>query len=251
MILGPVADHDLNTFDAVVRANLRGTFVVNQQAARQLSDGRAIVNFSSAAVGYPTPTYAAYAASKAAVDTITKVLARELREHNITVNAVAPGLERDSTPADIASIVAFLVSEDGHWVNGQVLRGDGEIVSPEPPARVPTRAPDWRDELPEARRASIKPTTEDTMSTIEVSNETSTQAPQTGTIYMKLERFPCGSPTSTGRSGSMRISAGGSTATFSVGEDSRVVQLTPPLLAGLDHLRQGGHDSPGRVHFRT
>ena len=151
MILGPVADYDLKMFDGLVRANVRGTFVVNQQAARRLRDGGAIVNVSTGAVGLPTPTYAAYAASKAAVDTITKVLARELRERNITVNAVAPGLERSSTHADIANVVAFLVSENGHWVNGQVLRGAGEIVSPEPQTRVSTRALDWRDELPEAR----------------------------------------------------------------------------------------------------
>ena len=68
------------------------------------------------------PTYAAYAASKGAVDAITPALARELSARDITVNAIALGLERPATPADIANLVAFLVSEDGRWINGQEIR---------------------------------------------------------------------------------------------------------------------------------
>ena len=122
MILGPVADYDLRTFDALHRTNARGTFVVNQQASLQLRDGGAIVNISSSAVGLALPTYAAYAASKGAVDAITPVLARELSARDITVNAIALGLERPDAVADVAELVAFLVSEDGRWVNGQVIR---------------------------------------------------------------------------------------------------------------------------------
>ena len=129
MTLGPIADYELATLDALLRANVRGTFVVNQQAARLLQSGGAIVNFSSVAVGLPTPTYAAYAASKAAVEAITRVLACELRGREITVNAVAPGLERSSTYADTANVVAFLVSKAGHSVNGEVIRATGGISS--------------------------------------------------------------------------------------------------------------------------
>lgn len=129
MSLGPIADYELATLDALLRANVRGTFVVNQQAARLLQSGGAIVNFSSVAVGLPTPTYAAYAASKAAVEAITRVLACELRGREITVNAVAPGLERSSTYADTANVVAFLVSKAGHSVNGEVIRATGGISS--------------------------------------------------------------------------------------------------------------------------
>jgi 3-oxoacyl-[acyl-carrier protein] reductase len=125
MTLGTVAGYDLQTFDALHRVNARGTFVVNQQASLQLRDGGAIVNFSSSAVGLALPSYAAYAASKGAVDAITPVLARELSARDITVNAIALGLERPATPADIANLVAFLVSEDGHCVNGQVIRASG------------------------------------------------------------------------------------------------------------------------------
>jgi 3-oxoacyl-[acyl-carrier protein] reductase len=120
--LGTVADYALETFDALHRVNARGTFVVNQQASLQLRDGGAIVNFSSSAVGLALPSYAAYAASKGAVEAITPILARELTARDITVNAIALGLELPATPADIANLVAFLVSEDGHWVNGQVIQ---------------------------------------------------------------------------------------------------------------------------------
>ena len=125
MIVGPVASYDLRPFDVLHRTNVRGTFVVNTQASLQLRDGGAIVNFTSSAGGLALPSYAAYAASKGAADAITPVLARELSARDITVNAIALGLERPATPADIANLVAFLVSEEGHGVNGQVIRASG------------------------------------------------------------------------------------------------------------------------------
>jgi 3-oxoacyl-[acyl-carrier protein] reductase len=127
MILGTVAGCDLQTFDALQRVNARGTFVVNQQASLQLRDGGAIVNFSSSAVGLALPSCAAYAASKGAVDAITPVLARELSARDITVNAIALGLERPGAVADVAELVAFLVGDDGRWVNGQVIRAKDVI----------------------------------------------------------------------------------------------------------------------------
>jgi 3-oxoacyl-[acyl-carrier protein] reductase len=129
MILGPVADYDLDAFDVLLRTNVRGTFVVNRQASRALRDGGAIVNCSSFVVGLGVATCAAYAASGGAVEAITAVLARELSEREITVNAVAPGVERPGAPVDIANVVAFLVSEDGHSVNGQVIGANRGISS--------------------------------------------------------------------------------------------------------------------------
>jgi 3-oxoacyl-[acyl-carrier protein] reductase len=125
MILGAVADYDLQTLDALHRLDARGTFVVNQQASLQLRDGGAIVNVSSSVVGLARPSHPAYAPSNGAVDAITPVLARELGARDITVNAIALGPELPTTPPDIANLVAFLVSEDGHWVNGQVIRASG------------------------------------------------------------------------------------------------------------------------------
>jgi len=136
----------------MLRTNVRGTIVVAQQAARRVGACGAIVTFSSAVVRLAQPTYAAYAASKGAVDAITLVLARELRGRDITVNAVAPGptatplfldgkdeatvehlaklapLERLGTPEDIARTVAFLAGPDGRWINGQVLAANGGIA---------------------------------------------------------------------------------------------------------------------------
>jgi 3-oxoacyl-[acyl-carrier protein] reductase len=152
MPLSPLSDLDLNVFDQVIRTNLRGTFVVDQQAARRVRRGGAIINFSSSLTILARPGYSAYAASKGGVEAITLILARELRGRDITVNAVAPGptatslfldgkdeatierlakqppLERLGTPADIAEVVAFLAGPGGRWVNGQVVRANGGIV---------------------------------------------------------------------------------------------------------------------------
>jgi 3-oxoacyl-[acyl-carrier protein] reductase len=122
LILAPVADYDLDSFDALQRTNVRGTFLVNRQALRQLRGGGAIVNFSNPVADMVVPNCAACAASKGAIEALTRVLARDLRGRDVTINAVAPGMERPGTPADIANLVAFLVSEDGHCVNGQVIR---------------------------------------------------------------------------------------------------------------------------------
>lgn len=85
-----LADLDLADFDEIHRVNVRGTFVVNQQAARRVREGGSIVNVSSSMVRVAPPALSAYAASKAAVDALTRILAKELRGRDITVNAVAP-----------------------------------------------------------------------------------------------------------------------------------------------------------------
>jgi 3-oxoacyl-[acyl-carrier protein] reductase len=152
MTLAPVAELDLDELDALHRTNIRGSFVVAQQAARRLRPGGALVTFSSSVVELAFPRYAAYAASKGAVEAMTLVLARELRGRDVTVNTVAPGptatalfldandqeaidrlskqppLERLGTPEDIAEVVAFLAGPAGHWVNGQIIRANGGIV---------------------------------------------------------------------------------------------------------------------------
>jgi 3-oxoacyl-[acyl-carrier protein] reductase len=149
MPLSPIDGGDLELFDKVIATNLRGTFVVLGQAARQVSPGGRIIAFSSSVIAKSFPTYGPYIASKAGVEGLVRVLANELRGRNITVNAVAPGpvatelfltgkaeaqieelrklppLERLGQPEDIASIVSFLAGPDGGWVNGQVLRANG------------------------------------------------------------------------------------------------------------------------------
>ncbi|HEX2131684.1 MAG TPA: SDR family oxidoreductase [Actinophytocola sp.] len=151
MLLSPLAELDLDVLDRMHRTNLRGTFVVGQQAARRVRPGGAIVNFSTSVTRLAMPGYAAYAASKGAVEAMTLILARELRGRDITANAVAPGptatalfldgkpqelidgiaaqspMERLGQPADIAEVVAFLVGP-GRWVNGQVIYANGGVI---------------------------------------------------------------------------------------------------------------------------
>ena len=152
MKLATVADSDEAMFDQQIAVNLKGSFNTMREAARRLRDGGRIVNFSTSVVGTRLETYGVYAATKAAVEAVTAILAKELRGRNITVNAVAPGpvatdlfligkspeliermakmnpMERLGTPEDIASVVAFLVGPDGGWINGQVLRANGGMV---------------------------------------------------------------------------------------------------------------------------
>lgn len=152
MSLATVAEMDDQSFDRMVAINLKGTFNALREGAKRLRNGGRIVNFSSTVIGLQLPTYAAYAATKAAVEAMTTVLAKEMRGRNITVNAVAPGptatdlflngkppevvermskappLERLGQPADIANVVSFLVSPQGGWINGQTLRANGGVL---------------------------------------------------------------------------------------------------------------------------
>lgn len=152
MALAPVAELKDEDFDRLFAINVKGSYNTMREAATRLREGGRIVNFSSSVVALLQPGYAAYAATKAAIEATTMVLARELRGRHITVNAIAPGptgtdlfldgkspelvdrlaklspLERLGTPDDIAAAVAFLAGPDGGWINGQVLRANGGVV---------------------------------------------------------------------------------------------------------------------------
>lgn len=152
MRLAPIAHSDDALFDAQVAVNLGGVFRGMREGARRLRDGGRIISFSSSVVGLYQPGYGVYAATKAAVEAMTHVLAKELGPRRITVNAVAPGpvetalflhgkteaqleaitkmipLGRLGQPADIAGLVAFLAGPDSGWVNGQVIRANGGTI---------------------------------------------------------------------------------------------------------------------------
>lgn len=152
MKLANIADTDDALFDQTIAVNLKGVFNVLREAARRLRDGGRIISLSSSVVGLLPTGYGVYAASKAAVETMSAILSKELRGRNITVNAIAPGptatrlfldgkpaevieclskaapLERLGQPDDIAGSIAFLAGPDGAWVNGQVLRVNGGII---------------------------------------------------------------------------------------------------------------------------
>lgn len=152
MMLSTLAEADDENFDRQIAVNLKGTFNTLREAAKRLRNGGRIVNFSTSVVGLKLESYAVYAGTKAAVETMTGIMAKEMRGREITVNAVAPGptatdlflngksdelvarmakmnpLERLGTPEDIAAAVSFLAGPDGAWINGQVLRANGGLI---------------------------------------------------------------------------------------------------------------------------
>ncbi|MGC2775855.1 MAG: SDR family oxidoreductase [Bradyrhizobium sp.] len=152
MALGAFAELSDADFARQFEVNVTGVFRTLREAARRLRDGGRIVNFSSSVVGLYQPRYGAYAATKAAVEAMTHVLAKELAARGITVNAVAPGptetdmfltgksdeqlramaamnpFGRFGQPREIAEAVAFLASPAASWVNGQILRVNGGVV---------------------------------------------------------------------------------------------------------------------------
>ncbi|PRY22322.1 SDR family oxidoreductase [Pseudosporangium ferrugineum] len=148
MILSPLAELDLDALDRMHRTNIRGTFVVAREAAGRVRAGGAIINFSTSVTRLHLPAYSAYAASKAAVEAISPILAKELRGRDITVNAVAPGptatalfldgksdqqiqqiagqnpMQRLGRPEDIAEVVSTLAGP-ARWINGQTVYVNG------------------------------------------------------------------------------------------------------------------------------
>ncbi|TPK11461.1 SDR family oxidoreductase [Mesorhizobium sp. B2-5-7] len=152
MKLSPIAQADDAFFDTQVAINLGGVFRGMREGAKRIRDGGRIVNFSSSVVGLYQPGYGVYAATKAAVEAMTHILAKELGARGITVNAVAPGpvetalftdgksaaqieatakmipLGRLGQPDDIAGVVSFLAGPDSGWVNGQIIRANGGVI---------------------------------------------------------------------------------------------------------------------------
>ncbi|PPA59210.1 SDR family NAD(P)-dependent oxidoreductase [Micromonospora chalcea] len=150
--IGPFTDLRVDGHREVVDVNLIGYVLCAQQAARRLTRGGAIVNVSSVAATLGSPgEYVHYAAVKAATDTLTVGLAKELAPHGIRVNAVAPGIIRttiharsgvpdrpDSAagripmgragePEEVADAIAHLLGPDASYTTGAVLRVGGGL----------------------------------------------------------------------------------------------------------------------------
>ena len=147
-----LADVTEEEFDRIFAVNVKGTFFACQQAAKRLADGGRIINFSSSTTALMLPTYGAYVATKGAVEQMSHVLAKELGSRGITVNVISPGptdtelfsqgkteqdkqrfaqlaaLGRLGQPADIADVVALLVSDKARWITGQNIRANGGMI---------------------------------------------------------------------------------------------------------------------------
>lgn len=148
----PVAEVTEAEFDNLFAINVKGTFFACQEAAKRMADGGRIVNFSSSTTAMLLPTYGAYVATKGAVEQLTRSLAKELGDRQITVNVISPGptdtelftvgktaeqiqrftqitaLGRLGKAEDIADVTAFLCSEQARWITGQNIRVNGGIA---------------------------------------------------------------------------------------------------------------------------
>ncbi|THG02576.1 NADPH-dependent aldehyde reductase-like protein, chloroplastic [Camellia sinensis] len=157
-ILDPKYPSVVNTtvedWDSTFNVNTKGAFLCCREAADRLKRGGGgrIIMITSSLVGNLLPGYGAYAASKAAVGTMTKIVAKELKGTGITANCVAPGpvatelfyagkteetvkrladacpLGRLGEPNDVSQLVGFLAGDAGEWINGQVIRANGGLV---------------------------------------------------------------------------------------------------------------------------
>jgi 3-oxoacyl-[acyl-carrier protein] reductase len=144
-----IAETTDEEFARVLDVNTKGVFYTLREAATQLADGGRVVSLSSTVTRLMLPNYAAYAASKGAVEQLMRVFAREVGERGITANTVSPGpvntemfttgkteetisrmaqmsfQGRIGEPEDIARVVLFLVSEDACWITGQNISVSG------------------------------------------------------------------------------------------------------------------------------
>jgi 3-oxoacyl-[acyl-carrier protein] reductase len=131
--------------------NVRGTFNTLREAATRLADNGSIINFSSSNNRIMLPTYSTYAATKSAVEQLTRIFAKEVGARRINVNSVSPGptntelftkgktqemmdrlaslsaFNRLGEPEDIAKVVVFLASDEAKWISAQNIGINGAM----------------------------------------------------------------------------------------------------------------------------
>ncbi|WP_288448618.1 SDR family oxidoreductase [uncultured Chryseobacterium sp.] len=152
MINALIKDLSEEQLEKQLDINFKGVFYSLQQAAAQLSDNGSIINLSSTVTRTAFPTYGVYAATKAAVEQMSRIFAKEIGSRGINVNCVLPGptgtdlflngkseeqikqlassnaFGRLGTPEDIAEVVAFLASDQAKWISGQSIGANGGMA---------------------------------------------------------------------------------------------------------------------------
>jgi 3-oxoacyl-[acyl-carrier protein] reductase len=152
--MAPLLEMTVENWDLTFDVNVRAMFVTTQVVARSMlgSGGGTIINMASMGGKLGSPNQAHYAASKAAVISLTRVAAMELGPHNITVNCICPGyvltemgestrtpemvqawsakspLGRLATPSDVANMALFLASDEANYCTGQAMNVSGGMV---------------------------------------------------------------------------------------------------------------------------
>lgn len=152
LVFKEIADISDDEFDRIVDINFKSVFYTLREAAEKLADHGRIVTVSSTVTRLMLPKYGAYAATKAAVEQLTRIFAREAGKRGITANIVSSGpvdtelfrsgktaadIERMAAMAalgrigeadDIAQVVLFLVSDEARWITGQNIGVNGGII---------------------------------------------------------------------------------------------------------------------------
>ena len=152
MITKPIVDTTDEEFDKQFNTNVKGVFNALREAATQLADKGSIVNFSTSVNRIMLPGYATYVATKAAVEQLTRVFAKEVGKRGINVNSISPGptntelftagksdetisrlaslsaFNRIGDPQDIANVVLFLVSDEAKWISAQNVGVNGAMA---------------------------------------------------------------------------------------------------------------------------
>lgn len=147
----PIGATEMSVFDTLTDIHLKAPFFLTQLILPDLNDGGGIINISSGLARFTAPGYSVYGSLKAAVEQLSRYLAKELGSRQIRVNCVAPGaietdfgggavrdnadynkmvanmtaLGRAGLPDDIGDVVAFLCTDESRWINGQRIEVSG------------------------------------------------------------------------------------------------------------------------------
>jgi NAD(P)-dependent dehydrogenase (short-subunit alcohol dehydrogenase family) len=143
----PFLELTADDFDLTFAVDVRASFLLAQEVAKQMEGGGSIVNITSVHEHIPRPDFAVYAAAKAALGMLSRALALELATRNIRVNSVAPGviatprneadaeklnpevpLGRPGKPEEVAALVAWLCSDEASYATGQSYILDGGMT---------------------------------------------------------------------------------------------------------------------------